>query len=91
MLVCMHARKGDLWALSMHREGLQKANSLCKQGRRVPRPIKQIATVPAPENRHQERLLLSAQTILHSLRINGCYRIDCFSISGMQRQVSGNR
>lgn len=87
----MCAKKGDLWVLSMHREGLQKADSLRKQGRKVPCPVKQIATVPAPENRHQERLLLSALTILHSLQINGCYRVGCFSIFGMQHQASGNR
>lgn len=90
-LACTCAKKGDLWALSMHREGLQKADSLRKQGRRVPCPIKQIATVPASENRHQERLLLSALTILHSLRINGCYRIGCFSISGMQQHSTSGQ
>lgn len=85
MLACACAKKGDLRALNMHRVGLQKADSSCKQGRRVPCPIKQIATVPTPENRRQERRLLSAPTILPSVRINGCHRKGCFSISGMQQ------
>lgn len=85
MLSCACAKKGNLLVLSMHRVALQKADSLREQGRRVPCPIKQIATLQTPENRQKERLLLSAPTILHSLRINGCYRKGCFSISGMQQ------
>lgn len=85
MLACVCAKKGNLLVLSMHRVAIQKADSLHEQGRRVPCPIKQIASVRSPENRQKERLLLSALTILHSLRINGCYRKGCFSISGMQQ------